>query len=101
MNYDSEKQIAASFINIYYTGEKDNGNCNKTFGKTYYSMDIDIQFNDKSEFKYLKNSIIDNAEYEETNVWGVNFKYYDLDNDRNISFRIREEDNYGEIEIRL
>tara|TARA_Y100001970_G_C14229697_1_gene857836 strand:- start:941 stop:1603 length:663 start_codon:yes stop_codon:yes gene_type:complete len=107
--YNSETKTAYSFIDIFYSEESDNGNCNNsfTFGSPpIYTLSIDIQFNDKSDFEYLKKSILENAEYQKTvdlynTVPEAKFLFLDKKRDRNIFFSLSEYDDSGIIEMNV
>ena len=110
-DYNSLNKTAKTFIDIKYVEKTDNGNCNKIFSKPSYRLIIDIQFNYKSEFEYLKNSIVDNAEYDETKIIRnpldnsplgspvASFHFFNKKNNRKMIFKVEETDNYGRIRI--
>ena len=104
-NYNSEAKTASSFIDISYQEKSNNGNCNNTFKKPSYTLNINIQFNNKSDFEYLKQSILEKAEYDKTmsytSVPEARFFFLDEKRDRNIYFRIREKDNSGHIDTQI
>ena len=110
-DYNSLNKTAKTFIDIKYVEKTDNGNCNKIFSKPSYRLIIDIQFNYKSEFEYLKNSIVDNAEYDETKIIRnplnnsplgspvASFHFFNKKNNRKMIFKVEETDNYARIRI--
>ena len=109
-NYNSTKKIATSFIHIEYLERFANNNCNNLFVKEKETLNIEIQFNDKSEYNYLMREIINNATYQETfSEFGSTFAMYRYEQgkileygeslDKGIKFIIHEDDDSGYVEI--
>ena len=113
-NYNSNTSSATTFVNVTYRVISSNTNCDKQIKLGSSFLEIEFQFNDMSDFDFLKNNIMGFANYLKTGKqpWKdgrqiAQYEYFTSTFERSnthnyankISFHVSQDNNSGYIVI--